>query len=245
MTEKLAQKLKENKMKSIAITIPVCSRNQNYNSIDEIPFLNRFYKSFQITKENKYRYEIFLGYDEDDHFYKKNIHILLPITENIFELSGCQHAPAWAWNQLASEAYKQNFDYVFQIGDDVNINSEKWTSQFIERLLRNDNIGVVGPCNLKNIMARELTGKMPVIENAFVHRTHLDIFKYFFHPSIRNWYCDDWLTRVYQQEISEIQRNIICENSIVSGRYNVEQVGNLDQYVEEGIEKIRSYKIRS
>ena len=232
-------------MKSIAITIPVCSRNQNYNSIDEIPFLNRFFNSFEKTRENKYKYEIFLGYDEDDHFYKKNIYELLPITKNIFELSGCQHSPAWAWNQLASEAYKKNFDYIFQIGDDVSITGEKWTSQFIDCLIGNDNIGVVGPCNLRNLMARELAGKLPVIENSFVHRKHLDIFNTFFHPLIRNWYCDDWLTRVYQREISEIQRNIICENSIISGRYNVEQVDLLDKYVEAGIEEIRSYKIRS
>jgi len=231
-------------MPSIAIIIPVCSRGQDYKQIEDIPLLKVFYNSIEKTLEADFQYEIFLGYDNDDVFYKKNISQLSNLTKNIYELEGCQHAPAWAWNKLANIAYKLKFDYIFQIGDDVRLASRNWTSKFIETLDQNRNIGVVGPSNLRNLKARKSTGKSPVIENAFVHRTHLDIFKTFFHPSIRNWYCDDWLTRVYQKHLSVIHEDIICENSIVTGRYAVEHVGMLDDYVRKGEEEIEYHLLK-
>ena len=231
-------------MPSIAIIIPVCSRGQSYKKIEDIPLLKVFINSISDTLEANFQYEIFLGYDNDDVFYKENINQLSNITKNIYELKGCQHAPAWAWNELATIAYELKFDYIFQIGDDVRLASNNWTSKFIEILARNRNIGVVGPSNLRNLTARKLSGKSPVIENAFVHRTHLDIFKTFFHPSIKNWYCDDWLTRVYQRHLSIIHEDIICENSIVKGRYEVEHVGLLDDYVKKGEEAIEYHLLR-
>lgn len=222
----------------VSILIPVCSRNQTYSCFEDTPFMKKFYPSFLATKSSSFTYNIYIGYDDDDTFYVENIAKFKPITENLFCLSGCQHAPAKAWNILAEKAYSTS-DYLFQIGDDVILETTGWTERFIERLLSNNNIGVVGPCNLINYNQRKNADRLFVIENAFVSKKHLEIFGYFFHPSIKNWYCDDWITRIYDPYFSEIQLNFTCSNTIVDARYKIETPHNFYTLVNEGILKIR------
>ena len=45
--------------------------------------------------------------------------------------------------------------------------------------------------------ARAGTFKQGIIENGFFHRTHYDIFGYLFHPSLKNWYSDDYISEIY------------------------------------------------
>jgi hypothetical protein len=229
-------------MTNIAILVPVCSRNQNYKTISDIPFVNKLYPSFLSTKEDDYNYTFFIGIDDDDQFYKNIIEDLKKYTDNIYLLSNCQHAPATAWNKLADISYKNSktFDYFFQIGDDVKLSTFGWTSRFITKLKDHDNIGVVGPCNMINYNQRVSNGRPFVIENAFVSRRHLDIFGYLFYPEIKNWFCDDWLTRIYDTFFSEIQTDILCENTIIDTRYKIDSNVNINQFVEKGITHLNS-----
>ena len=163
---------------------------------------------------------------ENPEFYKKFEPALMDDFKT-FQLTDCQHAPASAWNKLARIAYYDaeiNYDYFFQIGDDVELLTSGWTTQFITKLKEHNNIGVVGPCYKENYDGRIRDGNPPVIENAFVHRKHLDIFGYFFHPSIKNWFCDDWINRIYDGIFSEIQVDIECINTVLGNRYNVENI---------------------
>lgn len=206
----------------IAILVPVCSRNQNYKFIEDTPLMRCLLPSFERTKEDGYTYTFFVGYDEDDDFYRNHA---TELPGKVSILRGCQHAPARAWNVLASAAYADpaGYDYFFQIGDDVILETPKWTSQFVKYLQSHDNVGVVGPCNLVNHRQRVAANKPFVIENGFVHRKHLDTFGYFFHPGIRNWYCDDWLTRVYDPPYSaKLDTTILCRNTVVDTRYAIE-----------------------
>jgi hypothetical protein len=224
----------------VSILIPVCSRNQTYRSFDDIPFMKKFYPSFLSTKSSSITYKIYIGYDDDDAFYNENIDKFRPITENIICLSNCQHAPAKAWNILAEKAYP-TCDYLFQIGDDVILESPGWTERFIERLMSNNNIGVVGPCNLVNYNQRKNAGIPSVIENAFISIRHFEIFGYLFHPSIKNWYCDDWITRIYDPYLSEIQLNYTCANTVVDSRYIIEMPCNFHGLVNNGRYKISQF----
>ena len=121
------------------------------------------------------------------------------------------------------------FDYFFQIGDDVILETPGWTSHFISRLKEHHNVGIVGPCHVNNYLGRLNSGSKFVIENAFVSRKHLEIFGYFFHPSIKNWYCDDWITRIYDDIFCEIQVSYTCRNSIMGSRYIVDNCKHLSQ----------------
>ncbi len=60
-------------MSSIAVLVPVCSRNQNYNNFNEVPFVNFLYPSLLKTIDTKHEYKIFVGVDSTDEFYTNNI----------------------------------------------------------------------------------------------------------------------------------------------------------------------------
>ena len=92
------------------------------------------------------------------------------------------------WSELAEIASKE-CDYIYQLGDDIEILTSEWEETFIEKLKESNNIGVVGPLdrNNKNILTQ-----------SFVHKTHLDIFGEYYPKEIKNWHIDDWITRVYQ-----------------------------------------------
>jgi hypothetical protein len=224
---------------NVAILVPVCSRNQTYSSFEEIPFLKYLYPSFEKTKEDGYNYTFFIGYDDDDEFYTNNSQLF---GHTSYRLEGCQHAPATAWNKLAEIAFNSEtkYDYFFQIGDDVVLETLNWTTTFIRKLNQNNDIGVVGPCHLNNYNGRILQGRPYVIENAFVSRKHLEIFGYFFHPSIKNWFCDDWITQIYKNTFSEIQTEYMCYNSVMD-RYAIVGCHNISALIEEGSLQISKY----
>lgn len=222
-------------MTSIAILVSVCSRNETYETFDDIPFLARLFPSFEKTKSEGFKYTFFIGYDDDDEYYKKNSK-KLEAYGKVYELTECQHAPAYAWNKLATKAYDENYDYLFQIGDDVVLDTPGWTEVFVSELEKHNNIGVVGPCNLVNYYGRLESNNHFVIENSFVHRKHIEIFGSFFHAKIPNWFCDDWITLVYKGIYSECIIDKTCNNRWVAPRYEVKHCPEIKTYVEEGRE---------
>jgi hypothetical protein len=66
----------------------------------------------------------------------------------------------------------------------------------------------------------------------------MDIFGYFFHPEIMNWYCDDWITRIYEPYFSEIQVDMECVNTILGDRYTIIDCPQLNNYISDGIRNI-------
>jgi len=230
-------------MINIALLIPVCSRNKQYNTLSDTSIMNCIYPSFLNTKNEEYNYSFFIGLDDDDEFYKTNYDELCEIFKNVHILSDCQHAPAFAWNKLAMIAYNTTdvkYDYFFQVGDDIILETPNWSKIFIEKLTLHNDIGVVGPCNLINYNGRMNDGSPYVIENSFVSRKHIDIFNYFFHPTIKNWYCDDWVTEIYKPYFCEIQTNILCVNSVYN-RYIIEGCDNIKNLINESREIISLY----
>lgn len=225
----------------IAMLIPVCSRHQWYGRIEDIPLLRSFLPNFLRTTEEEYEYKLYVGYDDDDEFYRRNADTIrravagARVEMDMTMLEGCQHNPVRAWNYLFGKAVDDGNEYFFQIGDDVELKTHGWTTRFIERLKKQDNIGTVAPCEPMNYFGRLHLGKPIVNENNFVHRTHHDIFGYFFFPSIRNWYCDDWITFVYDKEYASMDLEIRCANEIKGGRYDIDvECPQLDIYVQQG-----------
>lgn len=212
----------------IAVLVPVCSRNQTYTDISSTPFVSRFYPAFKATTAGSaHKFMFFIGYDDDDGFYTAHAdELAAAITDHnslLIPLKGCQHAPATAWNKLAAAAaHFGEFDYYFQVGDDVILECAGWADYFIGRLKATAGLGVIGPCNWVNHRQRMETGRPHVIENAFIDRRHLDLFGHFFEPSIRNWYCDDWITRIYDGVNNDIAVQFPCRNTIIDSRYQIE-----------------------
>ena len=123
-------------MINIAIIIPVCSRGKILHNLNNSPIMNCLYPSFLKTTNDEYSYSFYIGFDDDDYFYKKYEEELRNKFINVYMLSECQHAPAYAWNKLAEIAYNSNtkYDYFFQVGDDIILETYNWASRFIERL---------------------------------------------------------------------------------------------------------------
>lgn len=227
-------------MINIGILVPVCSRNQNFENINQTPLIKILLPSILNTKEDEYNYIFFIGYDNDDEFYKSQNENLRLNNFNVFELEGCQHAPAKAWNILFEKAinYHDKIDYFFQIGDDVQIKTKGWTTKFIKKLQTQNDIGVIGPCEPINYAQR---GGRFVIENSFVSRKHYSIFNSFFHPEIKNWYCDNWITLVYGN-LASMDCDIIVSNEIRDNRYKIDNINQkIVEYVEQGRESLKKY----
>jgi hypothetical protein len=201
----------------VGILIPVCSRNQSWTTYDECYLATAAMPSLQKTFSEGFDYQIYIGVDSDDTFFLNcNLPGIPVIVEN------CQNAPAHVWNHLFKRAMDDGCEYVLQMADDVVIETPGWTERFIAKLQETNNRGVVGPCHRENYLGRLRDGKPFVLENAFVHRTHYELFGYFYPWEIRNWYCDDWITRVYEGYMFE---DILVHNlSIRTGtqRYTID-----------------------
>ena len=191
--------------------------------------MTRLLPSFEATKGPNQTYQVYIGVDDDDEFFLRN-KAGLEAVGKVVVVSGCQHAPAWVWNRLARVAYEDGHEYLFQIGDDIVIETPGWTSKFIEKLKLHKNRGVVGPKNPVNFALR--VGGTQVIENAFVHRSHYGLFNTFFHPSIRNWHCDEWLTQIYTGICSHTFEDVIVYNGCIDKRYKIEPRTIKDQIAE-------------
>jgi len=214
---------------SVAILVPVCSRAHEWTTLEECFLMTRFLPSFEATKDPHQTYQVYIGVDDDDEFFLRN-KAGLEAVGKVIVVSGCQHAPAWVWNRLARVAYEDGHEYLFQIGDDIVIETSGWTSKFIEKLKYHKNRGVVGPKNPVNFALR--VGGTQVIENAFVHRSHYGLFNTFFHPSIRNWHCDEWLTQIYTGICSHTFEDVIVYNGCIDKRYKIEPRTIKDQIAE-------------
>ncbi len=215
-------------MITISLLVPVCSRNQHYENFKDTPFMKYFFPSFLRTRSRKYRYTIYVGIDNTDIFYKKNAGEFMNcrkrgVSVQCVFLHNCEHKPAHAWNELCDLASRDATDYFYQIGDDIELKTP-WAEEFIDILSTRDNIGVVGGCHDINYNGRIRAGKTPVIENAFVHKTHYHLFGTFFNREIENWYCDDWITEVYKPDYSTLCKDIKVENRVMD-RYQIRDIG--------------------
>ncbi len=230
---------------NVALLIPICSRNIKFSSIEEIPLFKYFMTGFNETKSDNFNYHFFIGYDDDDLYYKSHKNYLEGKGYNVYELKKCHHSPPKAWNQLFEYAYNhpQHIDYFFQIGDDVLLKTKKWTEIFINKLKEYNNIGVVGPCDFVNYNQRIANNMAPIIENSFVSRKHFEIFKFFFNPNIINWYCDNWITEVYNNKntCSYICTNIVCSNIIRDSRYNISGCPDFNIYINDDKQLLINY----
>lgn len=230
---------------AIALLVPVISTTER--SIHELPIFTLLIPSLLETLDDSgFTYTLFLGPDKGDAMYdtEANLNAIrrkfaemtkdFPVTLQVHAMTGNQGAPCWAWNQLASLAFNQSFDYLYQVNDDLYMETAGWASEFVRELRRNDNVGVVGPMD---------SNHAPILTQSFVHRTHYDIFRSYFPVEFRNWYSDDWITKVYPVgEMRKLTR-IRVRNGGSGQRYPKHMVGDLvPALVASGRRRIVEYK---
>ncbi len=94
-------------------------------------------------------------------------------------------------------------EYFYQLNDDIKMLSFGWADLFIKKLKSSPifpNFGMVGPYDITNNR---------IFTQAFCHRTHYEIFGYFYPFVFKNWYSDDWASHVYKPfESSWMETNV-------------------------------------
>ncbi len=199
---------------SVAIGLGITTRGQEGlqegRVPTELPFFRRLLLSFCHTCSRGYQYHFYIAHDHNDPFFHYNSsHALFtdyyfdfverncPSYVNVsLHLHECAHAgnPAWAQNDAMMAAYMDDIAYYYRVNDDTIFETTSWTEHLIETLLRYDppNVGVVGP------WFRD--GNIAILTHDFVHRSHVDIFGFYYPRVFTDWFADDWITGVYWPE---------------------------------------------
>ena len=87
-------------------------------------------------------------------------------------------------------------------GDNADIaKKEARLNPLIKMLEKHKGVGLTGPLDygrIKHGSKESLPGGSRFIQTqSFVSRKHMEIFGFYFPEEIKNWFCDDWMTKVY------------------------------------------------
>lgn len=223
----------------IAFLIPCTSNGRNWDNIKQSYLYNLSLKTFLITQDKEHIYKFFIGYDSNDLIYdnmesRTEINRLLSIFGNVDIEFICMDGIEKGfltrmWNVLFSSAYEEGFDYFYQCGDDISFKTKGWVNDCIKVLSSHNNIGLCGPINNNN----------RILTQAFVSRTHMEIFGYFFPESIKNWCCDDWYNYVYKPNYFYPLQNHYCSNEGGSPRYIINNDNNFTTNMRDKVANLR------
>ena len=188
----------------IAVLLSLCSRNQDWKTVDDIDLFKTFMIGFYNTIKNYDEFIFYIGYDSNDEFIKNNLNsikkrvhekdvfIELPAEET-------NENPCEAWNILAREALKnKNIKYFYQVGTDTLHLTPYWDKYFINTIEKNGGKGMCGGVDKRYYLERTLNNKQGIIENAFLTRNHILQFNGIFPEEYKNWFSDDWITSYYK-----------------------------------------------
>lgn len=195
----------------VAFLIPTTSKSRNFKDLKQADLMKYLLHSIRNTCTS-FDYKIFIGIDQDDEFYIKYIDELSMFDITIFDSTHKGHLTR-IWNTLFEKAYNQNYNYFVQCGDDIRF-EKNWLEPCISALKQNNDIGISGPIDINN---------HKILTQTVVSRKHMEIFGYYFPTEIKNWYCDDWINKVYGY-FDLVFPNGICENQGGVERYDVKHL---------------------
>ena len=67
-------------------------------------------------------------------------------------------------------------------------------------------------------------GNTAILTYDYVHRTHWEVFGFQYPPILKNWWCDDWITRVYEDgRMTRLPALVRHRVDIQPTRYEVDQ----------------------
>ena len=190
---------------TIGFLIPTTSKNRNWKILEESYLIKFFLRSLIKTVNFKHNYRIYLVVDHDDKLFCEadfeDISLLLNIKFiKIINKKVEKGFLTKMWNLAFKEAYNDNCDYFFQCGDDIEFLTKDWIDDSIKLLNANNEIGLTGPLDLGRLNINsnyKPDGQKFIQTQTFVSRKHMEIFGFFFPEEIKNWFCDDWITKIY------------------------------------------------
>lgn len=207
-------------MNNVGFLIPTTSKNKKWQTIEESILFKNTLSTIKSEKDHKYIF--FIGYDNDDTFYKNNqnqetYRKKFPKYDFVFIEFSNDVIPGHLtrmWNILLEHAIKYNngkINYFYQCGDDILFKNKGWVSQCIKTLLMHQNIGITGPTN----------DHAELLTQVFFSKKHYEIFNLLFPSYIFNWGCDDWINNVYSPNYIYPLNNFYAINAGGIPRYNI------------------------
>ncbi len=223
---------------SVAVGLAITTKMAKPSSSSALgitcPFFKSLLPSFCQTASQGYRYKFYLAYDFNDKYFSQASFTKTfmnaftgHVTENCpgnssysIHLVRCNYSghPAWAQNDAMMDAYLDDVDYYYRVNDDTIMQTARWTEKFINALTNftPPNIGVVGP--------KHIGGNGLILTHDFVHKTHMDIFGFYYPRSYKAWYADNWITNIYTPNNSFKLRSVKVFHTMENGqRYNYNQ----------------------
>ena len=223
----------------VVFIIPSTSRNMNYENVASCTLMNILYESLKKLDISKYTFII--GIDDDDEFYNKNIDELKATLPNNFHfhfLNNYDKSYVCIVNQLADIAIKQyDAEYLHIFADDLNVYELDYINTFIDWFKKHENLGLGWGID---------EGNDRICTHHFLSKKHVNMLGYFYPSSIKNWYCDDWVTLLYEKlnRIVKSDKPVI-KNAIVATdtkRYDIVNIekDKLDNLVNEAAQTLSS-----
>ena len=242
---------------TIRVAIGMAITSVGTDVLDKMPLFTSLFPTFCQTASLGYVYSFYLAYDFNDRFFNNqsvlqtwkerfsnfsryNCSHLGPIEVTLVK---CNHSgkPAYAQNDAMMAAYRDGVDFFYRINDDTIMTSSKWTDIFIGELYRMvpPLVGVVGPTHLG--------GNLAILTYDFVHRTHIDIFGYYYPPEFTTWYADEWITRVYRPTWSKKVTSVTLRHIYSQTQYRVRRVTPkyLDSIIKQSALPLNRYLHRN
>jgi len=165
------------------------------------------------------RIKIFVGYDENDRIYsqaEERLKFSAVFTrfdmEWISQPIETKGKVTAIWNRLGEAALSQGYDYIKVLGDDIRMPTDTgWLGMFANQLKKNNNIG----------FSSGFSNNTQIPTQFLVHKTHYEIFGFFYPEEIPNWGCDNWLHDVYPAKYRNWTKSIPLLNVGGSPRYQI------------------------
>ena len=216
----------------IGLLIPSTSNGRDWKNCKDTYLYNITFKTFIHSTlldkgkdgggEEQHTYIFYIGIDKNDKVldtleFKNELNRLTIIFKNIeiqyLYMDGIKKGHLTKmWNRLFDKAIKDECEYFFQCGDDIEFKTKGWVNDCIKQLQMNNNIGLVGPIN----------NNSRILTQSFVSRKHYDLFGYYFPEEIINWFCDDWINEVYKGLNAYFPlHNHLCVNIGGEPRYTI------------------------
>lgn len=222
--------------KKIAIGMGITSKKLPIHDVEatlrRIPLFRHFLPSFCDTITIGWKYNFYFGFDKNDGFFinQANRDSFIKRFESIVQdkcppdvvtfvhFVHCDHNgfPTWAQNDAMLEAYIDGSSYFYRVNDDSVLKSPGWVEAFTDVLKQYDPqyVGVVGP--------HHKGGNEAILTYDFVHKTHIDVFGFYYPRVFTDWWGDDWITKVYRPGRSTKVKSIKLVHTLASGtRYKV------------------------
>ena len=199
------------------------------NIAAKFQLFHTFLPTFCKTASPGYDYRFYFAYDFNDPVFT-NVRLLTAFQQTFaaemkrlcdeprninssLHMIECNHTgkPAWAQNDAMLEAYLDHVDYFYRINDDTDLETGGWVEAFLAVLsqYKPPLVGVVGPS--------VSGGNEKIMTYEFVHRTHVDIFGFYYPRLFAVWWGDAWIEAVYQPDRSTELNNVTLTHTLELG----------------------------